>query len=93
MSSEYQPSAHEKPASQLPEWEHEATTSSAQKSNTKTIGGSKAGFGAKLNRVLPPHRRYLGLKRNAFLWVLLAIVLALLALIIGLAAGLSAGSG
>jgi hypothetical protein len=40
---------------------------------------------------MPASKRYLGLKRRTFLFVLLALVIGLLALIIGLAAGLTAG--
>ncbi|KAK6419192.1 hypothetical protein LTR95_017093 [Oleoguttula sp. CCFEE 5521] len=79
---------------QLPEWEHEnggAQTQAAApaKRGLRRVGGGGAGVSAKLDRVLPPHRRYLGMSRKVFLIVLLAVMLALLALIIGLAAGLS----
>ncbi|KAI6380612.1 hypothetical protein MCOR25_001549 [Pyricularia grisea] len=47
---------------------------------------------SRLDRILPPHRKYLGMRRRVFLIVLAALV-ALLILIIGLAAGLSSRSG
>ncbi|KAK5107761.1 hypothetical protein LTR62_000685 [Meristemomyces frigidus] len=50
------------------------------------------GAGAKLDAVLPRHRRYGGMSRKVFLIALAAAILALLALIIGLAAGLSGHS-
>ncbi|KAK5163260.1 uncharacterized protein LTR77_010846 [Saxophila tyrrhenica] len=84
----------EKQPSQLPEWEHEAAGNSRDgRQNISTRGSTKAAMSAKLDRMMPPHRKYLGMRRNVLLWVLLAIVLALLALIIGLAAGLSSSSG
>ncbi|OQO02677.1 hypothetical protein B0A48_12206 [Cryoendolithus antarcticus] len=77
---------------QLPEWEHEhgdAHVAPPAKRRSRRVGGGGAGVSAKLDRVLPPHRRYLGMSRKLFLIVLLAVILALLVLIIGLAAGLS----
>jgi hypothetical protein len=71
---------------QIPEWEqagqHVNGTATSKESTS-------AGFGAKFDRALPPHKRYLGMRRKVFLIVLLAALLGLLALIIGLAAGLS----
>lgn len=46
----------------------------------------------RIDRILPPHRRYLGRSRRTFLIVIAVIVVCLLALIIGLAVGLSGGS-
>jgi hypothetical protein len=43
----------------------------------------------KLDSTMPPHKKYLGMKRNVFLLVLLVALLALLALVIGLAVGLT----
>lgn len=72
---------------QIPEWENAAVNK-----NSEGLGVSarprkpfKATFSSKLDSILPPYRRYAGLSRNVFLWVLLA----LLALIIGLAVGLT----
>lgn len=79
---------------QVPEWEHIA----AQQGDGKIERGVGAGHtnvplkeGATrlLDKVVPPHRTYLGRSRKTFLLVLLVIALAILALIIGLAAGLS----
>lgn len=42
----------------------------------------------RFDRILPPHRRYLGRSRRTFLVIIAAIFLCLLALIIGLAVGL-----
>ncbi|KAK3071239.1 hypothetical protein LTR53_008990 [Teratosphaeriaceae sp. CCFEE 6253] len=80
---------------QIPEWENAAVNKESHapgegaQRNTRVRG---LGFGSKLDRVLPPQKRYLGLRRKVFLVALLAGLLALLALIIGLAAGLTAGS-
>lgn len=72
---------------QVPEWEHNVASQGdgAPKSGHST----KASFATKFDRVLPPHKRYVGMSRKVFLWVLLGVLLALLALIIGLAVGLS----
>jgi hypothetical protein len=59
----------------------------------KKFGG--AGLGAKwalsdrFDRILPPHKRYLGRSRRTLLIVILVAFLCLLALIIGLAVGLN----
>ena len=75
---------------QVPEWEHEAGRDSGnergEKSSPRTQTG--ASFKAKFDTILPSHRKYLGLSRKLFLYVLLG-ALVLLILIIGLAAGLS----
>jgi hypothetical protein len=46
----------------------------------------------RLDRILPPHRRYFGRSRRTLLIIILVAFLCLLALIIGLAVGLSGGS-
>lgn len=43
----------------------------------------------RFDRLLPPHRRYLGRSRRTFLIALLVVFVCLLALVIGLAVGLS----
>ncbi|TLS23367.1 uncharacterized protein PpBr36_06195 [Pyricularia pennisetigena] len=55
-------------------------------------GSNRSHHGNRLDRILPPHKRYLGMRRRVFLLVLAAVV-ALLILIVGLAAGLSSRSG
>lgn len=42
----------------------------------------------RFDRVLPPYKRYIGLKRRTFLLVLLGILLAIIALAVGLGVGL-----
>jgi hypothetical protein len=42
----------------------------------------------RLDRVLPPYKRYVGLKRRTFLLVVLAASLAIICLAIGLGVGL-----
>lgn len=76
---------------QVPEWEHIAVGGNNEKERItpaprRSVRGAAL---AKLDSVLPPYKKYIGLSRKTFLWVLLAIVLALLVLIIGLAVGLS----
>lgn len=46
----------------------------------------------RFNRILPPHKRYLGRSRRTLLIFILVAFLCLLALIIGLAVGLGGGS-
>lgn len=75
---------------QIPEWEHVAIERNRETEgiHSKTPASVRTVFATKLDCILPPHRKYIGLSRKAFLWTLFAIVL-LLILIIGLAAGLS----
>ncbi|KAF2443098.1 hypothetical protein P171DRAFT_433436 [Karstenula rhodostoma CBS 690.94] len=42
----------------------------------------------RFDRVLPPYKRYIGLKRRTFLFVLLGVLLAVIALAVGLGVGL-----
>ena len=46
----------------------------------------------RLDRILPPHKRYFGRSRRTLFIAILALFLCILALIIGLAVGLSHGS-
>ena len=46
----------------------------------------------RFNRILPPHKRFLGRSRRTFLIGILVLFVCILALIIGLAAGLGKGS-
>ena len=48
-------------------------------------------FSDRLNNVLPPHKRYIGLRRRAFLIVVAIITLTIFGLILGLAIGLTIG--
>ena len=76
---------------QVPEWEHEAARSDygQGEANAKAQRTSAIGLKGKLDSMLPPHRTYLGLRRNVFLWALAVAVVCLLVLTIGLAVGLS----
>lgn len=90
------PAAQDTPAkeTQMPEWEHIAAKEHGAQNETdgKTRGSTKEALQRKLDNVMPPHKKYIGLRRTVFLLVLLGVFLALLALIIGLAAGLSSKS-
>ncbi|KAM0708593.1 hypothetical protein Q7P35_005245 [Cladosporium inversicolor] len=66
---------------EVPEWEHTAAG--------PVTHSAKPSLKEKFDTAMPPHKRYLGMKRNIFLLALLAAFLALLALIIGLAVGLT----
>jgi hypothetical protein len=70
---------------EVPEWEH---TGAAVDSGTATRAPGST-LRQKFDSAMPPHKKYLGMKRKVFLLVLLVAFLALLALIIGLAVGLS----
>ncbi|KAI7474518.1 hypothetical protein KC357_g5162 [Hortaea werneckii] len=63
---------------EIPEWDNAAV--GHQKSDT---AGRLTGTRSLLDRLLPPQKRYLGLKRKTFLWIILATFLCLIALIIG----------
>ncbi|KAK4499201.1 hypothetical protein PRZ48_009714 [Zasmidium cellare] len=92
MATEEQSKAAMEKETQIPEWEHIAARQEG--AGTKEPGRPfNDVLRSKFNGVLPPHRKYLGMKRRTFLLVLLAVVLALLALIIGLAVGLTRGGG
>lgn len=73
---------------EVPEWEHEGATDD-HGAATQSRGFNGNFIGEKLDATMPPHRKYLGMRRNIFLAVLLASILALLALIIGLSVGLT----
>lgn len=55
------------------------------------VGGAATGWAIadRIDRILPPHRRYLGRSRRTLLIGILVVFLLLLGLIIGLAVGLS----
>jgi len=92
MSAEAPKAAAENKEIEIPEWNDAAVKKDGTSAGAGTTPGrsSKRTLSHRLDAILPPHKRYVGLSRNVFLWVLLAVFLALLVLIIGLAAGLSA---
>lgn len=93
MSSAQLEEGHKERETQLPAWEHENVAPVGDGKDAQPRGSTKATLRAKLDSIMPPHRRYLGMSRKIFLWVLLAAAIALFVLIIGLAAGLSSKSG
>ena len=84
MASNTQPQSFADKEVEVPEWEHTQSTSNA--GATQSTGST---LKSKFDSRMPPHKKYLGMKRNVFLLVLLAVILALLALVIGLAVGLT----
>ena len=63
-----------------------------QKRRKRHLGGKSAvgwALSDRFDRMLPPHRRYLGRSRRTLLIIILVLLLCILALIIGLAVGLS----
>jgi len=60
-----------------------------RKHNLASASAARWALSDRLNRFLPPHKRYFGRSRRTFLLAILALFLCLLALIIGLAVGLS----
>lgn len=89
MTSAQQPS--------IPEWDQNAASTLEAKNGAgtgiKTAAIAKPTLKDRFNTAIPPHRRYLGLKRRWFLLAVLSVFLALLALIIGLAVGLTTHGG
>lgn len=100
-----QRAVEEPPPAQLKEFGTSYTTTTwdapeeTQKKRRGALFGAGAGPGAGwalsdcFDRILPPHKRYLGRSRRTFLIALLVALICLLALIIGLAVGLSKKSG
>lgn len=70
---------------EVPEWEHTNGSNGAR----PVTHSAKPSLKEKFDTAMPPHKKYLGMKRNIFLLALLAAFLALLALIVGLAVGLT----
>ena len=70
---------------EVPEWEH----TGAATDNGTAASDQGPTLRQKFDSAMQQHKKYLGMKRNVFLLVLLAAILALLALIIGLAVGLT----
>jgi hypothetical protein len=70
---------------EVPEWEHTNVSNSAG----PTTQSTKPSLKKRFDTAMPPHKKYLGMKRNIFLLAILTAFLALLALIIGLAVGLT----
>jgi hypothetical protein len=70
---------------EVPEWEHTHGSNNAAPTTPPAGPTLKQRF----DNTMPPHKKYLGMKRNIFLLAILAAILALLALIIGLAVGLT----
>ncbi|KAK7610517.1 RlpA-like double-psi beta-barrel-protein domain-containing protein-containing protein [Phyllosticta paracitricarpa] len=73
---------------QVPDWEPAAA--GANGSVKRPIGEM---LRSKLDTVVPPNRKYLGMRRRIFLLGLIAVVISLIALIVGLSVGLTVGSG
>jgi hypothetical protein len=75
-------------------WDVPEEGQSKKRRNVFGVGTGATGWALKdrFDRVLPPHRRYLGRSRRTLLIIILVAFVCLLALIIGLAVGLSGGS-
>ena len=82
-------SATQQNTTQLPEWETPNNGVTKEAPYGKTTSSSRFQLRPLLDRHMPPHKRYLGLRRRLFLLVLACIIIALLALIVGLAVGLT----
>ncbi|KAL6711039.1 hypothetical protein ACN47E_006914 [Coniothyrium glycines] len=69
-------------------------TESKRKHMRFGAGASATGWALsdRFDRMLPPHRRYLGRSRRTFLIAVVVLFICLLALIVGLAVGLSKGT-
>jgi len=74
-------------------WELSAHRPAPYPHSDKIIYASaKPTMAQRLDRILPPHRKYLGIRRKLFLIVLAIVLVLLLGLIIGLSVGLSNSS-
>lgn len=73
---------------EVPEWEHTNTSGQTDGAHS-TVNSTKATLKQKLDSMLPPRRKYLGMRRNIFIVVINTCLLALIVLIIGLAVGLT----
>lgn len=61
-------------------------------SDTIIYASAKPTMAQRLDRILPPHKKHLGMRRKLFLIILAIVLVLLLGLIIGLSVGLSNGS-
>ncbi|MCJ1420079.1 hypothetical protein MMC32_006436 [Xylographa parallela] len=85
------------PATQLPEWEmHESYATKSKARETKNgrdasdhQPGMKYMLTARLDRIMPAHRSYWGLRRRTMLAAICLAILAIVILIIGLSVGLA----
>lgn len=75
-------------ANNAPDWE--IPEEGVARKNRSHFGSTTARWAIadRFDRVVPPYKRYFGLKRRTFLCILLAILLCILALAIGLGVGL-----
>lgn len=72
-----------------PDWDLPAGGTASKRRNR--LGGSATGWAIsdRFDRILPPHKRYLGRSRRTLLIAIAIVLLLLLGLIIGLATGLN----
>ena len=73
----------------LPEWETPAPRKKKPLKAFRPSSNFKNRMSVALDRWLPPNRKYVGLDRRAFLWLLFCAAIVFLALLLGLSIGLS----
>jgi hypothetical protein len=71
-----------------PEWELPEEGTAPKKRLHLGSTSTRWAIADRFDRVLPPYKRYVGLKRRTFLLALLAVLLAIIVLAVGLAVGL-----
>lgn len=88
--SAHEPAVQQQPPS-IPEWDRNAPAAAKTETGITTSHAPvpRPTLKERLDGVLPPNRKYLGLRRRYFLIAVLCAFLALLVLIIGLAVGLT----
>ena len=74
-----------------PGWEIPEEGVASRKRSRLRLGSASTRWAIadRFDRVFPPYKRYIGLKRRTLLLVLIAVLLALIALAVGLGVGLS----
>lgn len=81
---------------QVPEWENRVIGKKEEKTtsffHSWSISAVQTSIGARLDAILPAHRKYLGRSRKTFLLIFSGLLLAIVALAVGLGIGLSGKS-
>lgn len=75
-------------ANNAPDWEVPEEGTTTRKRLHLGSASTRWAIADRFDRVLPPYRRYVGLKRRAFLLVVLGVLIAIIVLAVGLGVGL-----
>ena len=72
-----------------PDWEVPEEGTTRKKRVHLGSASTRWAIADRFDRVLPPYKRYVGLTRRMFLFLVVGVVLAVVALAVGLGVGLS----